>query len=260
MSDINPQFIDVDFTKDPRYVFGDLSKVRTFGSSAPSYEDVVPEIPESQWRDLEEKMTAEDSGADKLVSRIYDQGQEGSCVANACCQAHEIVQALQHGIENVIHLAAISLYKRIGTSAQSGAMVEDGIDEMVKGGVLPLDTPENRARFGNMVMPNTGFRTPYPSGHEAVMKTLLALEWHPIRSVGGIMTAGFNRHPVVVGRQGHSICYARPKWKDKWLYKYANSWHESWGENGFGYDTMSQIRQSAQWAFALRAVMVNLPS
>ncbi len=256
---INPQFIDVDFEKDPNYIFGAKPKGKFAGAR---YEDVVETIPESDWQRLSEEMDAENTSAENLVTRIYNQGQEGSCVANASCQAHEIAQAIQFGLDNVVHLSAISLYKRIGSSAQSGANVEDGIDEMVKRGVLPLDTPENRAKFGSCVMPNTGFRTSYPSGYEAVMLKLRAHEWNSITSVGGLMTAGYKRHPIVVGRAGHSICYVRPKWDGKWLWKYVNSWGE-WGDaggkfdHGFGYDSQRLFNQSAQWAYALRTVVTE---
>lgn len=252
---IDPRFIDVNFPSDPHYVRGDLG-VRAFARSLSRYEDNVQIIPESQWRDVVAAMDAAGGGADRLVTRIYNQQNEGSCVANACSQAHEIVQALQFGRDKVVHLSAISLYKRIGSSPNSGAMVSDGIDEMVRQGIVPLDNPENRARFGGCVMPNVGFREPYPSGWEAVAKNFSGAEWHSVRSVAELVTGLLNQHPVVVGRQGHSICYCRPMYEGNSLIsKYANSWGD-WGDNGFGYDSMSQIRSSASWAFVLRSVTV----
>lgn len=177
-----------------------------------------------------------------------------NCVANACAQAHEIIQAKQSGKENVIPLSAISLYKRIGSSAQSGAMVSDGLDEMASRGILPLDTPENRAQFGLACMPATGFRTKYPENWEATAKQFTADEWFIVDNVAELITALLNQHPVVVGRSGHSICYCDPVYKDgSLLVKYANSWG-NWGESGFGYDSLRMIRSSASWAFALRSV------
>lgn len=250
------QFTDVDFTRDPRYVRGDLGVpfARLFGGE--SYERAVGVLTDAEIARAMEQMEAEGGGADKLVTRIYDQRQEGSCVANATSQSHEIVQALQFGLENVVHLSAISLYKRIGRSPQSGAMVSDGIDEMRKRGILPLDTPENRARFGGSVMPNTGFSTPYPPGWEETAKQFAGFEGHVVESVQGILSALCNQHPVVVGREGHSICYCRVIDRSgKRVVKYANSWG-NWGDEGFGYDTENQIRKSANWAFALRSVVV----
>lgn len=185
-----------------------------------------------------------------------------NCVANATSQAHEVVQALQHGKANVVHLSAISLYKRIGRSAQSGAMVSDGLKEMASRGILPLDTPENRERFGSAVMPNTGFSKPYPDNWQETAALFRGVEYHTVNSVAGLLTALCNQHPVVVGRQGHSICYLRPMRRSgRRVVAYANSWG-NWGQglgdfdSGFGFDSESQIRQSASWAFVLRAVTI----
>lgn len=259
---IDDRFVDYDFTRDPNYVAGDLG-VRAFGATCRSYNDVVPTIAESEWPALIERMDAEGGGAERLVTRIYNQRNEGSCVANACAQAHEVVQALQFGKDKVVPLSAISLYKRIGRSPGSGAMVSDGLEEMASRGVLPLDTPENRQRFGDKVMPPTGFYTNYPTGWEATAKNFRVTEWFIIRSVGQLITALLHQHPVVVGRAGHSICYLRPTRSGGSLkVVYANSWSANWGfgagdfTGGFGADSMNLISSSARWAFAVRSVVV----
>jgi hypothetical protein len=257
MPDIDSKFLDVDFTQDPNYTFGNCG-VKAFGVPPfRSFGDEIEVIPESQWRELIAQMDAAGGGADQLVTRIYDQKSEGSCVANACSQACEIVQALQNGKENVVHLSAMSLYKRIGRSPSSGAMVDDGLEEMAEKGVLPLDNEENRAKFGAAVMPNTGWSTRYPADWEQTAKKFRATEWFICNSVAELISALLKQYPVVVGRSGHSICYTRPMYKNNALVvKYANSWG-SWGDQGFGYDSMNLIRASASWAFALRSVVVN---
>lgn len=258
MNDINEEFLDYYFPDDPRFVFGDLGG-QLFGDS-PLYEDLFGEMSDSEIDACIERMDAEGGGADELVTRIFNQGQEGSCVANACSQAHQIVQALQFGKANVVQLSAISLYKRIGRSPSSGAMVSDGIEEMDTRGILPLDNEANRARFGTIVMPNTGFRTPYPPGWEAVAKYFAGAKWYPTRSVNGIFTALCRQKPVVVGREGHSIVYARPTRlgsNRNRKAKYPNSWSPDWGDEGFGYDTENQIRKSASWAAVLESVVSN---
>jgi len=246
---IDVKFIDVDFPSQPEYVEGDKGR-RAFESRG-WYADTQAIIPESRWEDE----AAKGGGCSQLVTRIYNQGQEGSCVANACSQAHEIIQAKQSGVDKVVHLSAISLYKRIGSSAQSGAMVSDGLDEMAARGILPLDNPENRLAFGDAVMPNTGFRTPYPANWEATAKKFSASEWFICDEVAELVTALLCGHPVVVGRSGHSICYCDIVFQDGSMFaKYANSWG-AWGENGFGYDSLRMIRSSANWAFALRTIV-----
>ena len=259
MPEYDDKYIDVDFEKQPEFVFGDLGDFH-FGDY-PDYESAVPILTDKQINEAIEQMEAEESGAEYLVSRIYDQGREGSCVANACCQANEIIQAKQFGIDNVVHLAAMSLYKRIGRSPSSGAVVSDGLKEMEKRGVLPLDTPENRTRFGSAVMENTGFRNPFPADWEPTGILFGSKEWHTVKTVNGLMTGLVNRDPVIVGREGHSICLAKPTISDKsWAAGYPNSWSLRWGmamgnmTGGFGIDTMSQLKKSAKYAFVLRSV------
>lgn len=185
-----------------------------------------------------------------------------NCVGNATAQAIEIIQARQFGEDRVVPLSAISLYKRIGRSPGSGAMLDDSYDEIRSRGILPLDTPENRARFGDHVMPARGFYEPFPPGWESTAKKIVGIEGYVIRSVDGIATALLKQiGPVVVGRQGHSIVYVN------WVYKsgrslcpYPNSWKVTWGQpygdmpGGFGFDSESQISQSAGYAFCIHSV------
>lgn len=257
---VDPRFLDVDFRADPRYVAGDTapSAARAFATGTNQlfgnqlgYEDKFGTIPESEWKSHIAAVDAAGGGLDLMVNWIYNQRNEGSCVGNASCQALEISQSIQFGKDKSAKLSAISLYKRIGSSPGSGAMVSDALDELTKRGALPLDTPENRAKYGNAVMPATGFYTQWPDNWEATAKGFRIHESLVIRSVEGLVSAILCNRPVVVGRAGHSICYTRFGYKDGGLVaKYANSWGE-WGDNGFGYDSMGMIRSSAGWAFAI---------
>lgn len=246
--------VDVHFPSDPRFVagfngYGD--KLKMLGR----YEDTVNIIPESQWKQLYEERKALGVSMRGLVSRIYDQSQEGSCVANAAGQAHEVLQAKELGKDRVTPLSAISLYKRIGSSAGSGAYIGDAMDELKERGILPLDTPENRARFNDKVMPHTGFRSPYPSDWENTAKEFKMLEAFRGSSRAEMFTALFNLHPICVGRAGHSIMYADPILEgSSWLIEYANSWSEGWGDNGYGRDSSNLIRSSAGEFIVYRSI------
>ena len=260
--DFDPRYVDVDFLKEPRYVFGDKTGP-DFARGYAAYEDSTPDIPESQWPGLAEKLEHENAGMENLITRIFNQKQEGSCVGNATTQQNEIEQAVQFGKDRVVQLSAISLYKRIGSGPMSGANVSDALNEVTARGILPLDTPANRARFGDHVMPHTGFYTPFPAGWEKTAALFKGGEYSVVRSVAGLITALFNGHPVVVGRAGHSICYVRPVFKNGSLSViYANSWSEDWGmglggfKGGFGVDSLSMIRSAAGWAFAMRSIVV----
>lgn len=247
--------LDVNFEREPQYVAGDTSPVM-FGSASVRYASFAEVVPQSRWQELAERLEAEKTGLDAMVTRIYNQGREGSCVANACSQAVEIKQCEQFGRARVVPLSAISLYKRIGRSPSSGASISNGLKES-QNGILPLDTPENRERFGAHVMPNTGWSTPFPDGWQATAGRFAAVEWTVVQSVEALVSALFCGHPVVVGRSGHSICYVRPVWREGRLaVRYANSWG-NWGDAGYGYDSMNMIQSSARWAFALRSVTVS---
>ena len=171
-------------------------------------------------------------------------------------------QAAQFGLANVTLLSPMSLYKRIGSSASSGAMVSDALDEVEGDGILPLDTPENRTRFGDHVHPATGFGRLLPAGWQGTAKNFRISERLIVSSTQALISCLLSGHPVVVGREGHSILYLRPVIsKGRMLVKYVNSWG-NWGEGfgtlagGFGYDTQSQFEQSARWAFAARSLVV----
>lgn len=256
--EIDDRYVDVDFSREERFVRGDLGIVPM--GSPRFYEDSVPLVPRDQWDALDEETEENDTGLEWLISRIYDQGQEGSCASNATCQGGEVIQAIRNGLENVVPLSPISLYKRVGKwGAGGGSTLPDNLEEFTTRGALPLDTPENREKFGDKVMPHTGFRTPLPSNWEPTSKLHRALEWSVIRSYEGLFSALYNRHPVIVGRQGHAILYLRRyRRQNRTGAIYVNSWDDDWGfaagnhSGGFGFDTESQVRASAQWAFALR--------
>lgn len=241
-------YLDVDFTTDPNYAagfngYGDTERFAAYGDDNPTY-------PKEKWNEIAQ---ANKFGCDDLVTRIYNQKQEGSCVANATSQAVEIIQAKQFGKDRVVHLSAISLYKRIGRSASSGAVVSDAWDEINAKGQLPLNDDANLARFKH-TMPNTGFSTPYPSGWEETGRLFKGLEAFSINSMEDGVSALLNGHPVVVGRSGHSICYVRFMLKDgKRVVKYANSWGD-WGDAGYGYDSEGMMSSAFRGAFALRAI------
>lgn len=257
--EIDDKFLNVDFSKQPEFVFGDLGG-QCFGSA---YESIEELIPRNQWEAEAEKLEATKTGLEWLITRIFDQDGEGACVSDMTAQAHEVLQAAQYGKENVIHLSAISLYKRIGRSAQSGAMLSDALEEMRSRGILPLDTPENRTKFGEHVMPNIGFNRRFPDGWESTAAKFKSHEAHVVQSVEGLVTALLKGHPVGVGRQGHSIVYVGIRFKSGKMYcPYANSWRLDWGQpmgdmtGGFGVDSESQIRQSSSWAIAWRSATV----
>lgn len=263
---VDTRFVDVDFTRQPQYVRGDngirpfrRQQQRTYKKALAAGGQLL--TPQSEWPALAEQNEAEKAGMEWLVVWILNQLSEGSCVGNATTQGHQVLQAKEFGIDRVTRLSAISLYQLIGSSANSGASIDDALDEGRKTGIIPLDTPENRAAFGGVVMPATGFRSSRPAGWQAVAKKFRFDETLICESIDEMGTALFNGHPVVVGRAGHSILYLGIVYLNGKLYAlYVNSWGE-WGQAagrlpyGFGLDSLGYVHSSAQWCWAARSIV-----
>ena len=256
---MNPKFIDYDFPSDSNYVQGYFGKQPELETLCANYEDVAPVYTDEQ---IKEKIAnkSRQGGAARLVTRIFNQKQEGSCVGNGSCQAFELAQARQFGKDRVVPISPMSLYKRIGQSAQSGAVVSDAWKEMSAHGVLPLDTPENKKRFKH-THPATGFSVPLPAGWQEKGAMFKGLEATIIRGVQPLKSALSDEWPVVVGRAGHCICYVDILFQSRWLIPYVNSWGE-WGDKyahwdyGFGFDTDKLFVSASDWAFAIRSITV----
>jgi hypothetical protein len=262
---IDPRFVDADFRTFPEYVPGDVrpENMAELCASMPEFEAAAPLIPSSQYKEIADETQAKKLGLEFLIRWVLNQGREGSCVGNAAVAMVMMILAKQFGKAFVTALSAISLYQLIGRSPSSGAMVPDALDKLKAVGAIPLDTPENRAKFGSVVMPATGFYSKRPSGWEQVAANFKIDEFFVIRSYEGLISALLSGNPVVVGRQGHSICYVGVVFVNGKLYVlYVNSWGGNWGLSaglfpaGFGLDSVSTVRQASGWAFTARSIVV----
>lgn len=259
---INDRWLDVDFADEMQRLGiarGD-NGCATFGDY-PRYQDNVQVLSEAVIREAVERVAAADRSNCDLVRRVRDQSREGSCVGQAGTAGIEVVQTEQLGKDRSVLIGSQSLYKQIGRSPSSGATISDCLRALTQTGCLPLDTPENRERFNGHVMPDVGFNTRWPSGWQSTAALFRISEYFAIRSVQELKTALVSGHPVIVGREGHSILYLDLLYRNgRYVVKYVNSWSLRWGDGhgefsgGFGYDSESQIRKSASWAFAIRGV------
>ena len=229
--DIDPKVIDVDFVQEAPQVgrlMGALPRESLYGQAGiPRYRDVESLIPQSEWPGLIQKYASQYGLIAPHISRVYDQNGEPSCVSNAFCLAHEIVQAKMLGKENVWHLSAINLYERVG-SRFSGSSLDANMREMTSRGVLPLDDERNKARFKHTA-PANGYGRAHPSGWEETGKLFQNAEWADVDGIDELMTALLRGHPVIYARSGHCILGVLPVLKGSTLYcGYANSWGQ-WG-------------------------------
>lgn len=259
---IDPRYLDVDFDTEASQLGMGTGFLGFDGQTPleiPSFSSAIPLVPSSQWKELCRKIEETKSSGAYLVTRIYNQGQEGSCVANAAAQAHEICQALQFGHSQVVPLSAISLYKRIGTSPGSGAYLKDALAEMQSRGILPLNTADNQVRYPH-TMPATGFYSRFPDGWEETAKRFRLVEYYRTWDLDELISALLLGFPVMVARRQHAICYVQPFYKDDSLHVlYVNSWG-NWGQPagymkyGFGVDSFALVEQAARGGVVFRSV------
>jgi len=257
--EINDEYVDVDFSKQPEFVpgFNGYGNGERFGD----YAAAAPVLSRSQIVAEAEKTAAEGTGNAQLIVEVKNQRNEGSCVGNASTQGLQVIQARRLGKDKVTLLSAIATYKQIGRSPGSGAMVDDSMEALEGIGTLPLDIPANRETFGDQVMPATGFYTKFPANWKETARQFRLGEVLVVRSFEALLSAMLCGHPVVVGREGHSILYLDVIVRNGRLYAlYVNSWGQ-WGQGagdfsyGFGLDTENQIKKSAGWAYAMRSMV-----
>lgn len=258
--EIDDRYLDVYFPDEDEYVGGDLGSpflCEAFGN----YEDSEELMTDDEIRAACEQQEEEGS-LEWFARSVFDQGREGSCVGNASTKLVELMIA-EHlgGAEHGIDLSAISLYKQIGRSAGSGAMVSDAFEALQDVGVLPLDTPANRGKYGDHVMPATGFSVRFPDGWKETASKFRIAGGKVVRSFQGMKTLLAKRRGVVVGREGHSILYVGIRWVNgRFVAPYINSWSKRWGQamgrldGGFGVDSESQIKKSSAWAYTIDSV------
>ena len=254
------QWIDVDFTTQvpEGRMTGCSTRFSAPGDGTFSeFSHVIKDtIPRSEWKER----IAEHVPLAPLVKKIKDQNGEGSCAANAAATCLEVMWNWQLGDEAFIEMSAMSLYKRTGSGPNSGSNIDSNLIALRDDGILPVNNTRNKELFAH-TFPPIGWRNRLPSGWTDTAKDFRVLEWLDIRNFDDFITALLMNIPVCYGRSGHAIAGIDPVWHNgQAMVKYANSWHESWGDKGFGYDSERAIGRYIDYYGAWGPLTVLVPS
>ncbi len=234
---INPEWTDVGEDRVPAgQAMGATPREDSYGDSFRTFADSIEVIGRSKWRELSESESVK-----SLVRKIKNQQRWPSCTANAGVQGFEICWNLTFGPEQWIEFSPISVYKHCG-NATSGSSVSCIARTLQTVGCLPADTPGNREwmRFNGLdpdhVMDAVDYRDSYPRGYEETAALFRLDEAYDIDSFDEFMTSLLNGWPVLYGRHGHAILGVRgvQDSRGRWHSEYANSWHHTWGNEGYG--------------------------
>lgn len=245
---IDSQWIDNDLTPPSEMGSGyieDTQRELLRSSNMMTFEAARPGlmVPRSEWKDRSQRLVRQYRDD---VRSIKDQGSNGSCVGFGSAQMLEVTLIRRYGLRHWVELSGMSIYKRIGRSSSSGAMVDDGMDAVIEG-VLPADTEANKAKYKH-THNYRNFSTPLPSGWLETGKMFRGVSFVVARGIDMIASALLNGFCGIVGRQGHCIPYVYLDFNgNNPVAAYANSWRPSWGDEGFGYDSESITRNITCW-------------
>lgn len=223
----------------PGKAAGCLHRHTALGSEFPIFKDRIGVIPQSDWHKYIGIQSIR-----HFVKDILDQDGVGSCAAEATTQAVMIVRAIA-GLPFIL-LNPWTMYRITGGGADRGSSIDANVRHASTTGVVPMYAWER----------SNGWRSKPPAAIQALAANYRVTEWFDIGSIEEFGTALIKGFPVVYGRAMHAICAVELA---EGGIHYANSWDESWGDNGFGFDRWDYIRNSisAYGAFAARTPVIG---
>ena len=191
-------------------------------------------VPRSEWKARAEA-TAEHFR--KTTKQIYSQGRTSACVGFGCGQWVETFATRLFGGGYHTPLAGMDVYSDISRTLMSGAYVPDGVHRVAMIGVLPLRTSETSEEY-SVTYPGLDYKWRRPSGWEKVAAKFKVTRWAKCSGAEEVASALLNGFPLVLGRSRHCIPYVYLDFNgNSPMAVYANSWSESWGDDGFGADS-----------------------
>jgi hypothetical protein len=177
-----------------------------------------------------------------FVQKILDQDGVGSCATEVVAQA--IRTTLRRMGQETVELNPWSIYAHTSGGVDRGSSLDANLDWASTFGCLPT-----------LVWPRSkGWRVKPPQAlFDQFGVHFRITEAYDIGSMLETATALTERCTVAFGWQGHACLLT--ELLDEWTAEYANSWHKSWGDEGFGTIKLRSINYG-YGAWAVRSVTV----
>jgi hypothetical protein len=187
-------------------------------------------IPKAEWSQWTARFPI--TRLSKSIRNITNQTM-GSCVGHACANGIEAGNYMTTGDLFFRRISGMSMYKRIGRSANSGAYIPDAASEIFSRGILPVTGEPYPHTFAQ----DTGWNVAMPSGWEATGRLWKAVVYTVSDQESAFRTRMDWRLRDQFGRSSHSISGFAVTASGKWAYE--NSWGTGWGDLGksIGYDS-----------------------
>mgnify|MGYP003135063204 CR=1 FL=1 len=252
--------IDVDFTDIPEGEGTGLIEethdeiMMASGDVLGSFEDTYPKlmIPKHDRKAIAELQWPKQR---RTIRQIYSQGRTSACVGFGSAQALEVTRTRRYGNAQRVALSGMSVYREIGRTLMSGAMISDGMKQIVSTGALPLSTLENDAKY-DVTLDRLDYSGRIDRNWEEHAAPFRVSKWATARGSDEIESALLNNFCGIVGRSRHCVPFVGLTWRSNTpCAAYANSWSSNWGDQGIGYDTQRVYRNLT--LYLILEVVVN---
>ena len=217
---------------------GCLFRASPFGKCCDVFADKIPTMTDGEISAL---ITTHE-GMRKYVNDIFDQDGIGSCAAEATAQALQIARAIA-GL-TWVQLSPWSLYHYSSGGSDRGSNIDTNLEIAILKGIASMAVWPRSNSFRKTLSPEA----------VADAKKYRADEFFDIGTVQEFKTALMCGMPVVYGSSGHAKCAVKLR-PDLKSFDYANSWDESWGDNGFG---VEQFGSGVNWGYGAFAVRTTV--
>lgn len=192
------------------------------------FEDRFPIIPMRDWEEVSREHPVD---LRQHVRHVFDQDGVGSCAAESCCGAKAIVDVAA-GKQFTLY-NPWALYHFTSGGRDGGSTLDANLRIAKEVGLCPESSWPREE----------GWRQKPPQNVLDEAQDHRIDEFFDIGSLAEFGTALLLGFPVAYGRRAHAITAVRlvPRGNGRFEIEYQNSWHPSWGDDGFGRDSAESV-------------------